>query len=206
MFSEGWIAIWIFHWNKTYLKISAVKWWPSCSSLTGLTPWGRVIHIYINKLGHIWFRSWFVTCMAPNHYLNYCWHIVNWILQNIFQWHSSQNTLVFIQENVLKMSVVKCCPSCAGLRVLTHLPLDKMAATLQMIYSDAFLWMKSFVFWLKFHWSLFHYLNHCWPYSLTHICVSGPQWVKGPELCPIWLLSIHMGCSPTAHMYTYWFW
>ena len=30
-----------------------------------------------------------------------------------------------------------------------------MDAILQMIFSDAFLWMKSFVFWLKFHWSLF---------------------------------------------------
>ena len=40
-------------------------------------------------------------------------------------------------------------------RVLTHLPLDKMAAVSQTIFSDAWSWMKSFVFWLKFHWSLF---------------------------------------------------
>ena len=38
---------------------------------------------------------------------------------------------------------------------LTHLPLDRMAATLQTIFSDAFPWIKCFVFWLKFHWSLF---------------------------------------------------
>ena len=38
---------------------------------------------------------------------------------------------------------------------LTHPPLDKMDAILQTIFSDAFFWMKSFVFWLKFHWSLF---------------------------------------------------
>ena len=31
----------------------------------------------------------------------------------------------------------------------------KMAAISQTISSDAFSWMKSFVFWLKFHWSLF---------------------------------------------------
>ena len=37
---------------------------------------------------------------------------------------------------------------------LTHLPLDKMAAIPQPIFSDAFSWMKSFMFWLKFHWSL----------------------------------------------------
>ena len=41
------------------------------------------------------------------------------------------------------------------LRPLTHLPLDKMSAISQTIFSDAFSWIKSFVFWLKFHWSLF---------------------------------------------------
>ena len=34
-------------------------------------------------------------------------------------------------------------------------PLDKMADISQTILSGAFSWMKSFVFWLKFHWSLF---------------------------------------------------
>ena len=38
---------------------------------------------------------------------------------------------------------------------LTHLPLDKIDAFPQTILLDAFSWMKSFVFWLKFHWSLF---------------------------------------------------
>ena len=42
-----------------------------------------------------------------------------------------------------------------GLVPLIHLPLDKMAVISQMIFSDAFSWMKSLVFWLKFHWSLF---------------------------------------------------
>ena len=33
--------------------------------------------------------------------------------------------------------------------VLTHLPLDKMATISQTIFSDAFSWMKMFVFWCK---------------------------------------------------------
>ena len=40
-------------------------------------------------------------------------------------------------------------------QLLTHLPLDKMAAISQTVFSDAFLWMKSLVFRLKFHWNLF---------------------------------------------------
>ena len=83
-----------------------------------------------------------------------------------------------------------------SLTLLLHLPLDKMAAISQMIFSDALLWMKIFVFWLKFHWSLFlsfqmtkaehwfrkqvpsHYLNQCWPNSLTHICATRGRGVK----------------------------
>ena len=38
---------------------------------------------------------------------------------------------------------------------LTHLLLDEMAAISQPTFSFAVLWMKSFVFWFKFHWSLF---------------------------------------------------
>ena len=39
--------------------------------------------------------------------------------------------------------------------VSTRLPLDKMAASSQTIFSGAFSWMNSFLFWLIFHWSLF---------------------------------------------------
>ena len=38
---------------------------------------------------------------------------------------------------------------------LTHLPLDKMAAISQTIFSCAFSWMKSFVSWFRFHRNLF---------------------------------------------------
>ena len=41
------------------------------------------------------------------------------------------------------------------IRYLTHLPLHKMATISQMRFSDAFSWMKSCIFWLKFYWSLF---------------------------------------------------
>ena len=34
-------------------------------------------------------------------------------------------------------------------------PLDKMAAISQTVFSDAFSWMKSFIFWSNFYWSLF---------------------------------------------------
>ena len=76
-----------------------------------------------------------------------------------------------------------------------------MAAISQSIFSNAFSWMKSFVFWFNFHWSLFlrvqltisqhwfrlwlddeevtsHYLNQCWPDSLMLLCSTRGGWVN----------------------------
>ena len=89
--------------------------------------------------------------------------------------------------------------------LLTHLPLDKMAAISQTTLSNALPGMKNFDFWLKFHWSLFlrvqltltqhwfrlwlgaesatsHYLSQCWPDSLMHRCDTRGRWVNH-ELC-----------------------
>ena len=92
-----------------------------------------------------------------------------------------------------KMSSTKWRPFCLGLSVLTHLPLYKMAAISRTIFSDAFLWMKSFVFWLKFPFG--NNLSQCWPRSVSpchhmtpmghsvlthHICFSewGQHWFR----------------------------
>ena len=79
-------------------------------------------------------------------------------------------------------------------------PLDKTITILQTTHSNAFSWMKTFVFWFEFHWSLFlraqltiikhwfrwwlgaeqatsHYLNQCLPSSLMHICSTRGRWV-----------------------------
>ena len=42
-----------------------------------------------------------------------------------------------------------------GIQVKTHLSQDKMAAISQTAFSNAFLWMESFIFQFKFHGSLF---------------------------------------------------
>ena len=55
----------------------------------------------------------------------------------LFGVHDGKSALVFVMDSIL-----------------THLSLDKMAAISQTIFPAAFSWMKSFVFWLKFHWNL----------------------------------------------------
>ena len=44
---------------------------------------------------------------------------------------------------------------CVAQVTLNYLPLDKMAAVSQTIFSEAFSWMKSVIFLSKFHWSVF---------------------------------------------------
>ena len=84
---------------------------------------------------------------------------------------------------------------------LPHLYLDKIAACSQTTFSNAFSWMKSFVFWFEFLWTWLlcvqlilsqhwfckwlgveqatsHCLNQCWSRLLMQICVTRPQCVN----------------------------
>ena len=97
-----------------------------------------------------------------------------------------------------------------GHNELTHLHLDKMAIVSQTTFSNAFLWMITHEYGLKFHWSLFprvqstilqhwvrwwlgadqatsHYLNQWWPIPPTYICSTGERWVK-------WWTVYHENC------------
>ena len=81
------------------------------------------------------------------------------VVDNIFK-HIFFKKMISLQSTfhwLLSFSWVPLTISHNGLSLnsLTHLPLDKMAAILQTIYSDAFLWMKNFVLWLKSYWSVF---------------------------------------------------
>ena len=43
--------------------------------------------------------------MAPSHYLNQCWNIVNLNLRNKLQWNLKRNSYIFIQENTFENAV-----------------------------------------------------------------------------------------------------
>ena len=45
--------------------------------------------------------------MAPSHYLNHCWNIVNWTLGKKLHWNFNRNSNIFIQEIVFKNVVCK---------------------------------------------------------------------------------------------------
>ena len=55
--------------------------------------------------------------MAPGHYLNQCWNIVNWTLGNKLQWNFNRNSNIFIEENtfenvVCEMLFISSRPQC----------------------------------------------------------------------------------------------
>ena len=55
-----------------------------------------------------WFRQWLVVeQLAPSHYLNQCWDIINRTLRNKLQWNFNQNSYIFIQENAFENAVWK---------------------------------------------------------------------------------------------------
>ena len=98
-----------------HIRLQTITWYISDNNgyispgSSVLTPWGRVVHLFISELGHHWIRQWLVTCSAPSHYLNEYWHNVNCTLRNISEWHFIWNSKVFIPvfENVVcKMSTI----------------------------------------------------------------------------------------------------
>ena len=48
-----------------------------------------------------WIGSALIKIMAPSHYLNQCWDIVNWTLRNKVQWNFNQNTNIFVSRKCI---------------------------------------------------------------------------------------------------------
>ena len=98
-------------------------------------------------------RSHYLSQYWPRSMLPYDITRSQWIVINPTFWISWLMMTQWCKESGHQQSCYG--PSSPVMFQFTHLPLNKMAAFLQTIFSNAFLWMKSFVFWLKFHWILF---------------------------------------------------
>ena len=117
----------------------------------------------VNDIGHatidkgdrkLWNKLTLFTlnCLEKNMFLYFVipWHIN--ILCSVSEMHSHRRL-----EHLISQSQYMAADGLVmqGARLLTHLPLDKMATISQTIFLDVFSCMKRFVFWLQFHWSLF---------------------------------------------------
>ena len=83
------------------------------------------------RVNHHWFKYWFVAWLAPSHYLNQCWNIVNGTLRNKLQWNLKQNSYIFIHENafenvIYEMGAISSRPQCVN--VFSVLVMDTYAS------------------------------------------------------------------------------
>ena len=115
--------------------------------------WGEIIYPFLNFNGCTkgQLREKCFRLMTSSRTADIVVHVVH-ISHVIIVSGSVQNAKMFGQP--IWMLLMEKIEMSHTLR-LTHLPLDKMATISQMILSDAFSLMKSFVFWLKCDWNLF---------------------------------------------------
>ena len=81
--------------------------------LRNSTPLPLVPYICVGERGQHWFRWRLVAWVAPSHYLNQCWHIVNWTPRNIFQ-RNFEIQIFSFKKMRLNMSLAKWRPFCPG--------------------------------------------------------------------------------------------
>ena len=125
-----------------------------------LSNWGWVTHIYVNNLGHNWFRYWLVTWSTPSHCLDQHWYIVNWTLGNNFSQILMEIQTFSFKKTHLKILSAKWRPSCLSFNVLNylgyHIECWPMCSTIRSkqhgcytadnTFKYTFSW-KKFVFW-----------------------------------------------------------
>ena len=156
--SQHWLRWWLVAWKHQTIVYTHVD-WPSVRS--GVSYIHRGQASFFRPCLDCWHLTWLGTVTHHGHKSHgnnvgfwlgkdQCLHPVtqgNWSIPTIPSLGDFQVTYLCLD---IQLSHISSC-----LQYLTHLPLDKMAAISQATFSDAFLWMKSFVYWLKFHWSLF---------------------------------------------------
>ena len=110
----------IMHFNNIFCKWSAILFLLQC--VNSLRPSDAYMRQQTN---HHWFRLWLVALLAPSHYLNQCWNIVNWTIGNKSQWNLKWNSYIFTEENafenvVWKMVAILSRPQCVNWQSATY--------------------------------------------------------------------------------------
>ena len=167
-----WVAVSCLLWMECLLTL--VKWeyclchvW--CNIWTQLTYWGLWLLTHWGRATHKLTIIGTDNGLSPGRRQAIIWTSAGILLigplgTNFNEIFIEIHTFSFKKIH-LKMSSGKWRPFCLGLNV------DEMAAISQMKFTDAFLWMKSFVFWLKFHWT-------CWSLFLRVQLTIYQHWFR----------------------------
>ena len=147
-----------------------------------------------------WFRQWLVAYLAPSYYLNQCCIIVNWTVTNKLQWNFNQIQKLSFAKMHLKKSSAKRCPFCPEGLINTlrprqngrHFPDDifkciflnenvwiPIKISLKFVPKDPINNIPALVQIMAWRRPGDKPLSEPMMVStLTHICVTRPQWVK----------------------------
>ena len=118
-----------------------------------LLHWCFDVLILYSKPVLVWFSVWFLPLEQVS-FLS----IQEPAIRYAYRKHSGYDFSIFrliVTPLLMYICMFTCIITWSGSNELTHLPLDKMATISQMTFSNAFSWMKSFIFWFEFHRSLF---------------------------------------------------
>ena len=134
---------------------ATLVWWLICVEIKILTHWGRVTHICVGNLTIIGSDNG----LSPGRRQAIIWTNAGILLigplGTDFNEISIESHTFLFKKMYFNMSSAKWRPFCLGLNVLTHWGRDKMAAISHTTFSNAFSWMKMYEFRLRYHWSLF---------------------------------------------------
>ena len=120
-------------------------------------------HICVCKLSTHWFRLWLVTCVAPSHYLNQCWLIVNWTFNSLAPGKPGYHFKTVIFNLVFFIGIFTSSNDNPPRWMPCALTNDKSTLVQVMAWC---------------HQATSHYLSQCWPSSMSPYGVTRPQYVK----------------------------
>ena len=137
-------------------------------TINSLRPSGAYMHQEIN---HHWFRQWLVAWLAPSHFLNQCWNIVNWTIRNKLQWNFNRSSNICVQENVFESAVwemvsilsqPQCVKQqvCSPAEIITKFTLNSLRPSGAYMHQEInHHWFRQ---WLVPWLAPSHFLNQCW--------------------------------------------
>ena len=93
-------------WSRSLINVLKIFINDACGLNTNYINSLRLSDAYMRRWSnHHRFRQWLVAWSAPRHYLNQCWSIVNWTLENKLQWNFNRNSNISFLENAFESVV-----------------------------------------------------------------------------------------------------
>ena len=130
--------------------------------------------------------------MAPSHYLNQCWNIVNWTLRNKLQWNFNRNSNIFIRENALENGVCEMASSLSRPQCVKTDVVNNCGSWALLFEMPG--WLPRWTFYVDWRKINHKWCLH-WQTSLPFFCIKELLWPLLPTwLNPVWK-SNHMLCK-----------